>query len=119
MTGLAHLMRHAKALSDGSHDDAHTSEWAEGAAAAKGLVLTERLREWCENVATEQASMRHIGMDTKDGGRIRPELRVTGEEVETELHRVLDWAKTVDRGVDGRARVDRLRQELALMDLEV
>lgn len=117
--GLAHLLRHAKALADGTHDDAHTSEWAEGAAASKALVLSERLRQWSEQVATEQASMRQIGMDTKSGSRIRPELRVTGDEINTELHRVLDWAQTVDRGVDGRARVDRLKQELALMDLEV
>lgn len=119
--GFAHLMRHAHGIGlagPAGHDDAHTKSWSQGAAPAL-LVVSAKLANLAEEVAAEQTSMAHLGMDTKSNQRIRSEMRQHLREVESDLHRVIDWADAVDRGEDGKARVDLLRQKLALMELEV
>lgn len=117
----AHLMRHAIAagilMVKSEHDDAHASEWSIGAAPAL-LALSAKLAGLAQAVAAEQTSMRHLGMDTKNNQRIRAELRQSLEEAESELREVISWATTVDRGEDGAAYVERMKSELALLELE-
>jgi len=119
--GRAHLLRHARAigLSEPSgHDDAHQKAWGKGAAPTI-LLVSAKLATLAEEVAAEQTSMTHLGMDTKDNQRMRAEMRQKLREVESDLHHVIDWADAVDRGEDGKAHVDLLRHKLQLMELEV
>lgn len=117
---IAHLKLHALAASvhddPPEHDEAHTKKWS-GKAPSELLALSMELADLANEVATQHNAMELLGTDTKGGARIRPELCQLLEEAETRLHRVIDWAKTVDRGADGRARVNRLRTELQLMEV--
>lgn len=96
--------------------DLDAPEWNEGAVVALSAV-EGRLHDLAEALAEEQAAMRRLDQDTKQGRSIRPELRRQISGAMSQLKEVLEWADTVDRGAEEKAVVDRYRRELELLEI--
>jgi HK97 family phage prohead protease len=87
-------------------------EWKTGAPIQiYGLGLD--LCDLSARLARELKAMALLGEDTKDHCRVRAPLRAELARVETDLHRLLDWAATIERGEDALALRTRYAYELA------
>lgn len=115
--GYAHLLRHKRAIDTGLPDDAHEAKWARGATATllvahtKGLALVEE-------VAADLDSMKRSGLDTHDDQRLYAHRAAELKTNHSSIGQPLEWAENIDRGDDGKARVDMFRHRLALLELE-
>lgn len=108
---LPHLLRHA--AGEGDADDA---VWRDGAAPAL-LVLADRLRRLAEDAAEEQKALARLGYDTKSGRRLRPELRRSLQDLVGVLGALRASAEHADRDEEGKAAADRVRRDIALMEV--
>lgn len=114
---IAHLQRHAMNLAAGASDDAHAIQWVKGAAPAI-LTAIARLSALAEAIAGDRIAMEQLGLDTKSGDRINGPKIAHLKTLVGDLKQVTDWAENIERGEDGKARVDMFRHRLALLQLE-
>lgn len=98
--------------------DVDAPEWKAGAA-LQLCATADRLYALAEQVAEEQKARRTLGEDTKDGRRIRPDVRQMIADTMDELKAIVDWAVTVDKGAEETALLDRYQRELDLLTIEV
>lgn len=96
-------------------DDA--TEWKLGSAPLDIRGFAYRLLDLSEQLADEHKAMRLLGEDTKDGTRIRVEMRTKIGAVVTDIGKALTWAETIDKGEDGLARLALLARELELLEV--
>jgi HK97 family phage prohead protease len=91
---------------------AEGDEWKTGAPIQiYGLGLD--LCDLSARLARELKAMTLLGEDTKENARMRAPLRAELARVETDLHRLLEWAATIERGEDALALRTRYAYELA------
>lgn len=94
-----------------------SSEWKVGSAALDIRGFGYRLLDLSDALADEHKAMRLLGEDTKDGTRIRAEMRQKIAAVVTDIGKALTWAETIDKGEDGLARLALLARELELLEV--
>lgn len=75
-----------------------------------------RLLDLSDQLANEHKAMTLLGESTKDGCRIRAEMRVKIGAVRDDITKALTWAETIDKGEDGVARLALLARELDLLE---
>lgn len=115
--GLAHLLRHQHALISGEPDDAHAKQWSEGA--APGLLVDAFKRGRLANeVARDRIAMELLSLDTKSGNRLNGARLAELKSLNSASSQRAEHAESIERGEDGRLRVDMLRHRLALLELE-
>jgi len=112
---LAHLAAHGFAAAHGA--DAHAADWADGAASTL-LVINLKLGQVIADVAEDRRSMERLGIDTKKGARLNSTMRNRLKDLHSSLGQILDWAEQIDKGDDGKARVDMFRHRLAMLTAE-
>lgn len=110
---LAHLAAHLHP----SAVDAHAPEWGEGAAAAL-LVVGYKLDQIIADVVEDRRAMERTGLDTKKGARLNSSMRSRLKDLHASLGHILEWADSVEKGDDGKMRVDMFRHRLAMLELE-
>lgn len=76
-----------------------------------------RLLDLSDAIDNEHKAMRLLGEDTKDGLRIRAEMRTKIAAVAADIGKALTWAETIDKGEDGQARLALLQRELDLLEV--
>lgn len=76
-----------------------------------------RLLDLSDQLANEHKAMALLGESTKDGLRIRAEMRQKIGAVASDITKALTWAETIDRGEDGVARLALLARELELLEV--
>lgn len=118
---FAHLTRHAIKIGvsdprSGGIDDAHAAAWSEGAA-PRLMVVAAKLAALAEDVAADRSAMERLGLDTKNGDRLNSAMRLRLKDLHASLEQILEWADSIDRGEDGKARVDLFRHKLAMLEL--
>lgn len=111
---LAHLERHAQL---GDAIDAHAPEWSEGAAASL-VSITFKLDRLCHELAHDRAAMERLEIDTKKGARLNSNMRARLKDLHSSLGQILEWAESIEKGDDGKMRVDMFRHRLAMLQLE-
>ncbi len=111
---LAHLAGHAHAALLGV--DPHAPEWQEGAAAAM-LSLVYKFDQIIMNIAKDRAAMERVGIDTKAGARLNSATREKLADLHISLGRILDWADAIEKGDDGKMRVEMFKHKLAMLKL--
>lgn len=101
----------------GSSEDGKTyeepDEWKTGAPITV-CALGYSLLDLSDRIAEEQKAMRLLGETTREGQRIRGPVREELKALEVELHRIIDWAETIERGDDGKAKVAWYKAQLEL-----
>ncbi len=112
---LAHLAVHAHAEKHGF--DAHAPEWSEGAIATV-MLMSYKLDSIIADLAKDRLAMERMDMDTKKGARINSSMRVRLKELHSSLGQILDWADSIEKGDDGKMRVDMFRHKLAMLQLQ-
>lgn len=119
---IAHLKRHAVKAGlplfavDGP-DDAHTPEWTAGVA-PQLLTLTVKMAGLAERAAADRQAMERLGLPTNGGERVNSALMTELKAARDHLTRMIDQAESIDRGEDGKLRVDLFRHRLAMLELE-
>ncbi len=101
--------------SDGKTAD-EPDEWKTGSpvsVAALGYTLIDL----AEQVATELKAMSLLGEETKGYQRIRASGRQALRDVAAELVKLADHAERIDKGEDGIARLNWLKQQFALTEV--
>ncbi len=114
---LAHLARHARAIVAGHAIDPHAQVWSEGAPAAL-LTIGYKLDKIIADIAQDRLAMERVGIDTKNGARLNSAMRARINDVHGSLGQILEWADQIEKGDDGKARVDMFRHRLAMLQLE-
>ena len=114
---LGHLEQHAFAAAMLNDVDAHDPNYAEGAAATL-MSVGYKLGEIIRDIAADRAAMERMGLDTKKGARLNSNMRVRLKDLHTSLSQILEWAEAIEKGDDGKMRVDMFRHRLALLELE-
>jgi HK97 family phage prohead protease len=108
---LAHLLTHTKG------NDAHATEWSEGAIVT--LILAHaQLGNLIDDVAKNRQAMDQLGQDSKGGERLHQTIQARIKALEESLGQVRGQAESIDRGDDGRLRVEMFRHKLAMLELE-
>lgn len=115
--GYAHLLRHKRAIDTGLPDDAHEAKWQRGNVATLLVAYTKGLA-LVEEVAADLDSMKRSGLDTHDDQRLYAHRAAELKTNHSSIGQPLEWAENIDRGDDGKARVDMFRHRLALLELE-
>lgn len=101
---------------DGGKTYVEPQEWRDGAPIqVRGLGY--QLLDLSEQIADELKAMATLGEETKSYLRIRPEMRVRLGAVARQITELVNWADTIDRGEDGRARMAWLKQQFALTEV--
>ncbi len=120
-TVIAHLKRHA--INAGlpfwpahDQDDAHSPQWSEGTAPAL-LLMAAKMVDLAEMIAADRLSMERLGLDTKSGGRLTLPVRTQLKDLHSSIGQALEWADRIERGEDGKSRVDMFRHKLAMLEL--
>lgn len=114
---VAHLKRHLMAAESGGQDDAHSVQWSEGAA-PEILANSLKMMALAEKVAGDRLAMERLGMDTKSGARLNTSGRTELKDLHSSIGQRLEWADNIERGEDGKSRVDMFRHRLAMLELE-
>lgn len=103
------LLARARTLLDGGED------WKTGAPLdIRGFAY--RLLDLSDALAAEHKAMTLLGESTKDGHRIRSEMRVKLATVSSDLTKAIEWSELIDKGEDGLARLALLARELDLLE---
>jgi HK97 family phage prohead protease len=92
------------------------AEWTDGAP-LQIRALGYHLIDLSEQLASELKAMELLGEETKSFMRIRPEMRSELSALLQRGQQLLQWAETIDRGEDGKARVAWLQKQLALTEV--
>lgn len=104
------LLARARTLLDGGED------WKTGAPLdIRGFAY--RLLDLSDALAAEHKAMTLLGESTKDGHRIRSEMRVKLATVRDDLTKAIEWSELIDKGEDGLARLALLARELDLLEV--
>lgn len=97
-------------------DQIETAEWKSGAALDIRGVAYE-LTDLSEQVATELKAMTLLGTDTRQNGRMRPELLGQLKALQTKLAGVIEHAEFISAEQDGAAMVAHYRRQLDLLEV--
>lgn len=93
-----------------------SNDWTDGVPLSlKGAAY--QLLDLADAIAEEHKAMVLLGDDTKDGQRMRPEMRQRLGELVQQLADVKTWAETIDQGKDAEARLALLQRELELLSV--
>ncbi len=112
---LQHLAGHAFAATHAI--DAHAPEWSEGAAATL-LLVAFKFDQMITDLAEDRRSMERLGIDTKKGARLNSSMRARLKDAHLSIGQILEWADAIEKGDDGKMRVDMFRHRLAMLQLE-
>lgn len=108
------LLEKAGGGDDGKTLDLEAEAWKSGAPlSVRGFAY--RLLDLSEAMADELKAMALLGEETKSALRIRPQMREQLAAVAKDLTDLINWAETIDRGEDGKARASVLAKRLALI----
>lgn len=97
-------------------DQIETAEWKSGAALDIRGVAYE-LTDLSEQVATELKAMTLLGTDTRQNGRMRPELLNQLKALQIKLAGVIEHAEFITAEQDGAAMVAHYRRQLDLLEV--
>lgn len=112
----AHAHRALEATYEGKTLDLDAPEWKTGAAVSV-RAIAYGLLDASDTIAAELQAMALLGSDTKDNGRLRPELRQKLADLAGELGRIAEHAELIDREQDGAAKVAHYRRTLELLEV--
>jgi HK97 family phage prohead protease len=96
--------------------DLDTAEWKTGAAISV-RAIAYGLLDASDTIAAELKAMALLGSDTKNNGRLRPELRQKLDGLAGELGRLVRHAELIDAEQDGAAQVALNRSRLQLLEV--
>lgn len=114
---LTHLAAHAFAAIHPMGIDVHAPEWSEGAPAVL-LSMGFKLDRIISDIAEDRRSMERLGIDTKKGARLNSAMRGRLKDLHSSLGQILDWADAIEKGDDGKMRVDMFRHRLAMLAVD-
>lgn len=109
---IAHLLRH-----DAGHDDAHSDAWKSGNA-PRFLRLMHVFEHLALDSVEGRKAQERVGLETKDGDRAIAQVLSDAKAAATDLAQIIEWAESIEKGEDGRLRVEMFKAKLAMLQLE-